>query len=123
MWMAPCAKTFKPATAASAGSKFVFHDCVEPKFFTGPDVPDRATVVVVSAQVVSRPFLEAWRGKHPEEQLLLVRRITCHRQSNAGESPGRRHVWNVFAGGATPVAPARGGGARAGGRPAARTQF
>ena len=71
--MAPCAKTFKADAAASLGSKVVFHDNVDPAFFTGT-VPDRATTMVVSAQKVSKPFLEAWRGTCPhEEKLTLVR--------------------------------------------------
>ena len=80
VWMAPCAQTFKPEVARSAGgSKFVFHDQVDPKFFTGSDVPERATSIVVSAQTVSRSFLQAWRERCPQQQeqkLLLVRRGT-----------------------------------------------
>ena len=77
--MAPCAQTFKPEAAASPGSKIVFHDQVDPAFFNGPDVPDRATTIVVSAQTVSKPFLQAWRERCPqqqEQQLRLVRRGT-----------------------------------------------
>jgi hypothetical protein len=87
VWMAPCSSTFKTAVAASAGSTFVFHEEVQPGFFTGPVVPDSATTIVVSAQIVSRQFLEAWREKlsqcHGEEHhnrtdqtLRLVRRGT-----------------------------------------------
>jgi len=77
VWMAPCAQTLKPAAAAAAvGSRLVFHDQVEPKFFTG-SVPERPTTIVVSAQTVSMPFLQAWRQFcREEERLLLVRRGT-----------------------------------------------
>ena len=77
MWMAPCAPDFKSEAAASSGSQFVLHDHVDPSFFDGPDVPDRATAIVVSAQTVSKSFLEAWRAKCPQEPTLtLVRRGT-----------------------------------------------
>ena len=77
--MAPCAQAFKPEAATSPGSKFVFHDQVDPAFFTGPHVPERTTTIVVSAQSVSKPFLQAWRERCPqqqEQQLRLVRRGT-----------------------------------------------
>jgi len=79
VWMAPCAQAFKPEAATSPGSKFVFHDQVDPAFFTGPHVPERTTTIVVSAQSVSKPFLQAWRERCPqqqEQQLRLVRRGT-----------------------------------------------
>jgi hypothetical protein len=76
--MAPSASTFKSEVATSPGSKFVFNDEVDPKFFTGSDVPDRATTIVVSAQTVNRQFLEAWRERCPQQDhnLMLVRRGT-----------------------------------------------
>ena len=79
IWMAPCAQTFKPEAATSLGSKVVFHEQVGPKLFADPDVPERATTIVVSAQTVSKPFLQAWRERCPQQQeqkLLLVRRGT-----------------------------------------------
>ena len=79
VWMAPCAPDFKSEAAACTQSRFVFHNQVDPSFFAGSDVPDRATAIVVSAQTVSKPFLEAWRAKCPPEQepsLTLVRRGT-----------------------------------------------
>ena len=79
VWMAPCAQTFKPEAATSPGSKFVFHDQVDPAFFTGPDVPDDCRTIVVSAQTVAKPFLQAWRERCPhqqEQQLRIVRRGT-----------------------------------------------
>ena len=73
VWMAPCAQTFKP------DDKVILFDPVGPEFFQSSDVPDRATTIVVSAQTVSRQFLEAWRKACPQEQeqkLTLVRRGT-----------------------------------------------
>ena len=78
MWMAPCAKSFKEdvASAQPVGSRIVFHDEVDPKFFDGSSVPDRATTIVVSAQLVSREFLSRWRSVLKDEKLMLVRRGT-----------------------------------------------
>ena len=77
LWMAPCAKSFKADTATSSGSTFVFNDRVIPELFAGANVPKRATSIVVSAQVVRRPFLQAWREAFPqEEKMMLVRRGT-----------------------------------------------
>ena len=82
--MAPRAPLFEAHAATAGGSEFVFHDGqVEPAFFDycRADVaPARAmTTIVVSAQTVARPFLEAWRAACPQqegEELLLVRRGT-----------------------------------------------
>jgi glycine/D-amino acid oxidase-like deaminating enzyme len=79
VWMAPCAQTFKSATAASTGaSELVFPDASPTAdFFHGADVPDRPTTLVVSAQTVSRQFMEAWRNCClREDPLVLVRRGT-----------------------------------------------
>ena len=73
--MAPCAPDFKTEAATSA-SEFVFHDDVDPSFFAGSSVPDRATTIVVSAQTVSKEFLEAWREKYLNHRLTLIRRGT-----------------------------------------------
>jgi len=74
--MAPCAEGFKSNAARSLGSKFAFSAGPDPAFFSGPDVPERATTIVVSAQSVSSHFLQAWRAREEEAQLLLVRRGT-----------------------------------------------
>lgn len=75
VWMAPCAQAFKSDTA-TMGSNFAFHNEVDPTFFAGDAVPERATTIVVSAQQVSKPFLQAWRERYSEEKLTLVRRGT-----------------------------------------------
>lgn len=78
VWMAPCAKTLKPAVETqSSGSTFVFHDEVNADFFAGPNAPRLPSTIVVSAQAVNRSFMEAWREHCPQEQMLtLIRRGT-----------------------------------------------
>ena len=76
--MAPCAPDFK-IQAASPGTQVVFHDEVDASFFASSYVPARPTAIVVSAQKVSKEFLEAWRTALPQQQepnLTLVRRGT-----------------------------------------------
>ena len=77
VWIAPCARTFKAEAAASKGSTFVFRDEVDPDYFSAPDALERATTVVVSAQSVTKDFMQAWRASLPDdEKLTLVRRGT-----------------------------------------------
>ena len=77
VWIAPCARTFKAEASSSKGSTFVFRDEVDPDYFSAPDAPERATTVVVSAQSVTKDFMQAWRASLPDdEKLTLVRRGT-----------------------------------------------
>jgi hypothetical protein len=87
VWMAPHARdtptAAATAAATSAGSAMLFSSppyhphTPTPSYFNGTAVPERPTTFVVSAQPVSRPFLEAWRKHCPHEpHLTLIRRGT-----------------------------------------------